>query len=123
MSQNCAIPGPLFANFCRGCAFDLEDAVDWAQVDTIELLNGPLIAEAGDLDLPLPLPLGIENPFMQTAIELWRCGLSVGAQANPPPSPNPLPPAGEGFSPATPTITAQGRKLYRPWRCHNTGSP
>ncbi|AXQ27450.1 hypothetical protein D0B54_01570 [Solimonas sp. K1W22B-7] len=71
-------PGPLFANFCRGCAFELEDAIDWAQVDTIEILNGPLITEAGDLGLPIPLPLGIENPFMQTAIDLWERKLSEG---------------------------------------------
>ncbi len=71
-------PGALFANFCRGCAFELEDAIDWAQVDTIELLTGPLITELGDLGLPLPLPLGIENPFMGTAIDLWERKLSEG---------------------------------------------
>lgn len=71
-------PGPLFANFCRGCAFELEDAIDWAQVDTIEILNGPLITEASDLGLPLPLPLGIENPFMGTAIDLWERKLAEG---------------------------------------------
>jgi len=73
-----SFPGPLFANFCRGCAFELEDAVDWAQVDTIEILNGPLIAQAGDLGVPLALPVGIENPFMQTAITLWERKLREG---------------------------------------------
>ncbi|HSW11692.1 MAG TPA: CehA/McbA family metallohydrolase [Solimonas sp.] len=73
-----SFPGPLFANFCRGCAFELEDAIDWHQVDTIELLNGPLIAQAGDLGVPLPLPVGIENPFIGTAIALWERKLGEG---------------------------------------------
>lgn len=37
-------PGPLFSNFCRGCAFqEAELTIDWDQVDTIEVLTGPVL--------------------------------------------------------------------------------
>ncbi|MEQ1439782.1 CehA/McbA family metallohydrolase [Fontimonas sp. SYSU GA230001] len=72
-----SFPGPLFANFCRGCEFTLGDAIDWNQVDTIEILNGPVIATAGDIGLPLPAGQ-IENPFMTTAIQLWEDHLRQG---------------------------------------------
>lgn len=71
-------PGALFENFCRGCAFELEDEIDWSAVDTLEILTGPLITQLSDLGLPLPLPLGIENPFMTTAITLWERKLREG---------------------------------------------
>jgi hypothetical protein len=65
-----SFPGLLFENFCRGCEFTLGDDIDWGGVDTIEILNGPVLATAGDLGIPIP-GLQIENPFMRTAIRLW----------------------------------------------------
>lgn len=72
-----SFPGPVFASFCRGCEFTLGDQIDWAQVDTIEILNGPVRATADDLGVPIPA-LEIENPFMTTAILLWEQQLRAG---------------------------------------------
>lgn len=72
-----SFPGPVFANFCRGCEFTLGDAIDWDAVDTLEILNGPVMATAADLGVPLPV-LQIENPFMTTALELWERRLREG---------------------------------------------
>jgi hypothetical protein len=63
-------PPPTFSNFCRGCYFELGDLLDWDRVDTIEILTGPVLA-TGD-DIGAPLPGEIENPFLQTAIDLWE---------------------------------------------------
>jgi hypothetical protein len=71
-----SFPGPLFANFCRGCEFQLGDQIDWDQVDTLEIQNGPAIANGSDLGLPLPGEL--ENPFTTTALQLWDQLLSEG---------------------------------------------
>ncbi len=71
-------PPPLFSNFCRGCYFELGDEIDWSQVDTIEILTGPVLATADDLGLPLPLPVAVEQPFMLTAIALWEDRLRRG---------------------------------------------
>lgn len=65
-------PPPLFSNLCRGCYFELGDEIDWDQVDTLEILTGPVLATADDLGLAVPLPLAIEQPFMATAILLWE---------------------------------------------------
>ncbi|MES0874786.1 CehA/McbA family metallohydrolase [Sinimarinibacterium thermocellulolyticum] len=72
-----SFPGLLFENFCRGCAFTLGDDIDWDRVDTIEILNGPVLATAGDLGIPIP-GVRIENPFMRTAIRLWEEKLAQG---------------------------------------------
>jgi hypothetical protein len=64
-------PPPLFSNFCRGCYFELGDKIDWDMVDTIELVNGPVLANCTDLNSSCPLPGEIENPFLQTALDLW----------------------------------------------------
>jgi hypothetical protein len=72
-----SFPGPVFENFCRGCEFTLGDEIDWGQVDTIEILNGPAIATAGDIGLPFPFGQA-ENPFMTTAILLWEQQLAAG---------------------------------------------
>ncbi|MCI5062017.1 MAG: CehA/McbA family metallohydrolase [Algiphilus sp.] len=69
-------PPPLFENLCRGCFFQLGDEIDWDAVDTIEVLTGPVITQAEDIGLPLPV--GIENPFMQSAIDLWEEKLLAG---------------------------------------------
>ncbi|HKY91108.1 MAG TPA: CehA/McbA family metallohydrolase [Nevskiaceae bacterium] len=72
-------PGPLFANFCRGCEFRLDRAIDWHLVDTMEILTGPVLATADDLGVALPLgTLSIEQPFMATAIALWERRLREG---------------------------------------------
>ena len=69
-------PGPVFQNLCRGCEFELGDEIDWGQVDTLEVLTGPVLA-TGD-DVGLPIPGQIENPFLQTAIDLWDEQLLAG---------------------------------------------
>lgn len=73
--------GPLFQNFCRGCAFELGDMIDWSQVDALEVMNGPNLVNQTDLGLPglpLPLPLAIQSPFLQPAIDLWHDLLNQG---------------------------------------------
>lgn len=72
-----SFPPPLFSNFCRGCYFELGDQIDWNQVDTMEILNGPLLTTADDLGVPLSDPQ-IENPFMTTSLALWDQHLSAG---------------------------------------------
>ncbi|MDP9141196.1 MAG: CehA/McbA family metallohydrolase [Pseudomonadota bacterium] len=72
-----SFPGAVFANFCRGCEFTLGDQIDWDAVDTMEILNGPVMATAGDLGIPIPA-LSIENPFMTTAMLLWDQKLKQG---------------------------------------------
>lgn len=69
-------PPPAFSNLCRGCAFELDDAVDFSQVDMIEVVTGPPIAQGGDVGLPVPGE--IENPFINTAIDYWLDKLEAG---------------------------------------------
>ena len=73
-----SFPGPVFENFCRGCEFKLGDQIDWDQVDTIEILNGPVLATGEDVGLPAAVPGQIENPFMTTALKLWDDQLKAG---------------------------------------------
>jgi len=42
VSHPTTFAGSLFEKFCRGCAWSLSDETDWAKVDTIEVLTGPL---------------------------------------------------------------------------------
>ena len=71
-------PGPLFSNFCRGCAFqEGELLIDWDQVDSIEVLTGPVLVSTEDLGLP-GLPVMIQSPFLQPAIDLWERQLLAG---------------------------------------------
>ena len=72
-----SFPAPVFANFCRGCEFQLGGQIEWNQVDTIEILNGPVLATADDLGVPIT-QLQIENPFMTTALALWDQQLKAG---------------------------------------------
>ena len=72
-----SFPPPLFSNFCRGCYFEMGDKIDWDQVDTMEILNGPVLATADDLGVPIT-QVEIENPFMTTALALWDQQLSAG---------------------------------------------
>ena len=69
--------GPLFQNFCRGCAFELDDEIDWDAVDSIEVLTGPALINPGQYGLP---DVGVEvaNPFMRSAIDLWESLLNRG---------------------------------------------
>ena len=70
-------PGPVFRNLCRGCEFELGRNIDWAQVDTIEVLTGPVLVGADQLGLP-DVGAEIENPFMPSAIDLWESLLKRG---------------------------------------------
>ncbi|MEC9406394.1 MAG: CehA/McbA family metallohydrolase [Pseudomonadota bacterium] len=69
--------GALFENFCRGCAFTLDDAIDWTQVDTIEVQNGPALVTGAELGLPIPGE--IQNPFTLTALQRWDALMADGA--------------------------------------------
>ena len=64
-------PPPLFSNLCRGCFFELDDAIDYAQVDTMEVLTGPIVATGDDVGAPIPAG-SIEQPFVATAIQKWE---------------------------------------------------
>ncbi len=70
-------PPPAFTNFCRGCFFELGTSINWDQVDTIEVLTGPVLATADDVGAG-GVPGEIENPFMQDAIDLWEEHLMAG---------------------------------------------
>lgn len=70
-------PGPVFQNFCRGCAFELQDEIDWDAVDTLELVTGPAEATPADAGAPLGQPSG-PNPFTFTALDLWQRLLREG---------------------------------------------
>jgi hypothetical protein len=70
-------PGPVFRSFCRGCEFELDRKIDWSQVDTMEILTGPVLVDSGELGLP-ELPVRIQNPFMLTAIGQWDRLLARG---------------------------------------------
>jgi hypothetical protein len=59
-------PPPL-DDLCRGCYFELSDEIDWTQVDTVEILTGPMIVDNG-----------LPNPFVPTAIEFWEDRLEQG---------------------------------------------
>lgn len=69
-------PPPLFSNLCRGCAFELDDAVDFDNVDLIEVVTGPPMVSGEELGLPVPGE--IENPFITTAINYWLDKLEAG---------------------------------------------
>jgi hypothetical protein len=69
--------GPLFQNFCRGCAFELDDEIDWDAVDTIEVLTGPALVRPADYQLP-DFGVEIANPFMGSAIDFWENLLNRG---------------------------------------------
>lgn len=64
-------PPPVFSNLCRGCFFELDEAIDYAQVDTMEVVTGPIVATGDDIGVPLPAG-SIEQPFVATAIQKWE---------------------------------------------------
>ncbi len=70
-------PTPLFASFCRGCEFTLDDEIDWQAVDTMEVLTGPVLADDTELGGP-GLGLAVQNPFVLTALDLWQRHLLAG---------------------------------------------
>jgi hypothetical protein len=71
-------PPPTFSNFCRGCYFEQDVLqIDWAAVDTIEILTGPVLATGSEIGQP-GIPGEVETPFMQAAIDLWEDLLSQG---------------------------------------------
>jgi hypothetical protein len=69
--------GPLFRSFCRGCEYELDEVTDWSLVDTIEVLTGPVIVDPSQLGGPAT-PVGMENPFLREAIDLWEDLLQEG---------------------------------------------
>lgn len=70
-------PGPLFQNFCRGCEFTLGGDIDWSLVDTIEVLTGGILVDDTALGGP-GVGVQIQNPFVESAIDLWEGRLLVG---------------------------------------------
>ena len=70
-------PGPLFRNFCRGCEFTLGGVIDWDAVDTIEVLTGPILVDDADAGGP-GTGVKIQNPFVESAIDLWESKLREG---------------------------------------------
>lgn len=71
-------PPPVFSNLCRGCYFELGDQIDWNQVDTLEIMNGPVLTTSDDIGSPAPIPGTLENPFLQTALKLWDDQMNKG---------------------------------------------
>lgn len=74
-------PGLLFRRYCRGCAFDLGGEIDWNAVDTIEVLTGPPVVDAGDGRMGRELAaagVAVENPFTSSAVALWESLLNRG---------------------------------------------
>lgn len=71
-------PGPVFSNLCRGCEFELDDEVDWTQVDTIEVINAQVLARSSDVGIPDFSGQSAQNPFIQTAIDYWEDKLLQG---------------------------------------------
>jgi len=70
-------PPPVFSNLCRGCFFELDAAIDYRQVDTMEVLTGPIVTTGNDVGVPLPVG-SIEQPFVATAIQKWEGLLQQG---------------------------------------------
>ena len=64
-------PPPAFSNLCRGCYFELDDVIDYAQVDTMEVLTSAIVSTGDDLGAPIP-GASIEQPFVTTAIQKWE---------------------------------------------------
>lgn len=72
-----SFPEPVFTSFCRGCEFNLGDEIDWSLVDTIEVLTGPILVDDSEAGGPGG-PIQIQNPFVETAIDLWEERLLAG---------------------------------------------
>ena len=60
-------PAPL-DDLCRGCAWELDDVVDFDSVHTIEVVNVG-VRRPGD---------GFPNPFVESAIEYWESKIQEG---------------------------------------------
>ena len=60
-------PAPL-DDLCRGCAWELDDAVDFDSVHTIEVVNVG-VRRPGD---------GFPNPFVESAIDYWESKIQEG---------------------------------------------
>ena len=72
-----SFPTAVFASFCRGCEFTLGDVIDWDEVTTIEVLNGPVLFDDTQVDGP-GLGVQLPNPFVLTAMDLWQRLLREG---------------------------------------------
>jgi hypothetical protein len=76
-------PTPVLHGLCRGCELTAGDELDWDLVDTMEVLTGPPVTDASDAGSPVNPPLTSENPFVQTAIDLWESKLLDGHRIAP----------------------------------------
>lgn len=54
-------PEDEWGSFCRGCYFALGDDIDWSGVHLLEVVTGSSYFE----------PHGLENPFVDSALDLW----------------------------------------------------
>lgn len=70
-------PTPLFASFCRGCEFTLDDEIDLDAVATLEVLTGPILVDDKEIGGP-GLGYKIQNPFVATAVDRWERLLLAG---------------------------------------------
>lgn len=59
-------PEAQFGSTCRGCEFQLGDEIDWSEVTTVEVVTNDTTVG------------GVENPFIQTAIDFWQARLQEG---------------------------------------------
>ena len=59
-------PEAQFGSTCRGCEFQLGDDIDWSGVTTMEVVTNDTTVG------------GVENPFIQTAIDFWQARLHEG---------------------------------------------
>lgn len=75
-------PEPAFTSFCRGCEFNLDDAIDPSLVTTVEVLTGPIEVGLDFIGGPSGLP-GIEQPFVETALDFYEDLLLAGHHVAP----------------------------------------
>jgi hypothetical protein len=61
-------PEDEWGSYCRGCYFSLGAEIDWGAVDLLEVVTGSSYFERANL----------ENPFVDTAIDLWHDRLRSG---------------------------------------------
>lgn len=73
-------PTPVFASFCRGCEFTLDEEVDWGRVHLFEVLTGPILVDDSDIG-GRGLGVQIQNPFVTTALDEWQDNLRKGRRS------------------------------------------
>lgn len=70
-------PTPLFASFCRGCEFTLDDQIHLDAVATMEVLTGPILVDDKEIG-GRGAGYKIQNPFVTTAVDRWQRLLLAG---------------------------------------------